>query len=218
MKTLLRAVVILLIVHLVAALGGLAYAASHGAFQRDRLAAALTALRGHSPANAAATQPASQPASQPSDQPMTTSAPTSDLLADEVRRLELDRREREIADQWALIRAAQLQVLRDREAMEAARKDTKQVAEARESPEGGEGYKKELEYLQSIKPRMAKELLRQKKDADAVQIMMTLDPRVGRKIIDACKTSEERLWMGRLLDQLRQRNHDRAERLSAGAS
>ena len=43
-----------------------------------------------------------------------------------------------------------------------------------------------------------------------------METRTGRKIIESCKTDEERLWIGRILEQLRQRNDRQAEALTAG--
>lgn len=160
--------------------------------------------------------PALPPSSQPeATEPRTT--PGADEPPVEIVREELIRREREVADQWALIRAAQLALLRDREAFEAEKKEFAAALEHRSASEGGSGYQRELAYLESVKPKLARDLLRQKKDVDVVEIMLAIDARVGRKIIDACRTEEERLWMGRILEQLRQRNDRQAEVLASGA-
>ena len=194
-------------------LGAIGYAGYSGMFAGDRLKAAFGALRGIGPSAAAASQPA-EVGEKMTD--LAASQPDEEVGAD-VLRAELAQRESDVRHQWEMIRAAQLQLLRDREQFEQEKKDATAMASRREKPDGGEGYARELEYLSSIKAKSAKDFLRMKKDADVVEILVALEPRVGRKIIDACKSQDDRLWMGRILEQLRQRNHDQAEVLASGA-
>lgn len=210
MKQLSKIVLIVLILNVVGAIG---YAGYSGMFAGDRLKAAFGALRGFGPSAAAASQPAELMAEATE---AAGSQPAEEVGAD-VLRAELSQREADVRHQWEMIRAAQLQLLRDREQYEQEKKDAAAMVARREKPDGGEGYARELEYLSSIKAKSAKDFLRMKKDADVVEILVALEPRVGRKIIDACKSQEDRLWMGRILEQLRQRNHDQAEVLASGA-
>lgn len=210
MRQLSRIVLIVLAINVAGALG---YAAYAGMLTADRLEAAFGALRGLGPSAAAASQPSNlfaEAADLPTSQP-------DDEMGTDVLRAELAQREADVRHQWDMIKAAQLQLLRDREQFEQDKRDAAAMASRREKPDGGEGYARELEYLSSIKAKSAKDFLRMKKDADVVEIMVALEPRVGRKIIDACKSQEDRLWMGRVLEQLRQRNHDQAEVLASGA-
>jgi len=198
-------------------LGAIGYAGYSGMFAGDRLGAAFAALRGVGPSAAAASQPVDQDGA---GEEVSASQPSADGALDagvDVLRAELALRESDVRHQWEMIRVAQLQLLRDREQFEQEKKDTLAMASQREKPDGGEGYARELEYLSGIKAKSAKDFLRMKKDADVVEIMVALEPRVGRKIIDACRSQEDRLWMGRILEQLRQRNHDQAEVLASGA-
>lgn len=204
---------IILIVLGLNGLGAIGYAGYSGMFAGERLRAALGALRGIGPSVAAASQPAEL---VEKTMGVAASQPEEEVGAD-VLRAELGQRESDVRHQWEMIRAAQLQLLRDREQFEQEKKDAAAMVSRREKPEGGEGYARELEYLSSIKAKSAKDFLRMKKDADVVEILVALEPRVGRKIIDACKSQEDRLWMGRILEQLRQRNHDQAEVLASGA-
>ena len=112
----------------------------------------------------------SQPVLEPA-----TSAPAD--RPPDVIRTELSERESEIRHQWELLRTEQVQLLRDREAFEQEKKDAAAIAAQRGKSDGGEGYKKEIEYLTSIKPKQAKDFLRQKKDADVVDILMTIERR-----------------------------------------
>gem|GEM_PF-5367481 len=217
---------VLVIVVSLNALGAVVLAVHYGMFDRERLALAWQALRGDplqpAPVPAAAVAVTSAPASQPQEvRPATTTTrPLADdrVVADlEIVRAQLAQREADIRNQWSMISAARLQVLRDREAFEQEKKSPKSSPREPESPVASVGYAKELEYLGSIRPKQAKDFLRLKKDADVVQILIALEPRVGRKIIDACRSEEDRLWMGRILEQLRHRNGDQAEALATNA-
>lgn len=213
MKTIYQAVAVLAIAQLLALAGFAGTLAARGAFSRDRLAAASAALRGDIPA-------ASQPASQPATQPAQTSPPAGQLprgaAGEQIRTTELDRREREIQDQWALLQSARLTFLREREQFEQSRKEWATALKRQAEERDLSGAQKELEYISSVKAALAKDILRQKKEPDAVQLLLQMETRTGRKIIESCKTPEERLWIGRVLEQLRQRNDSQAEALTAG--
>lgn len=213
MRRVYQVIAIFAIAQLLALSGFIGTLASRGALQPDRLENALRALRGDAqPPPAATTQPASQPAS---------TRPARELLPEDedaarIRRTELDRREREIADQWDLVRSAQVELLREREKFAAEKKEWEAALKRQAEEAALSGAAKEMEYLSGVKPETAKSLIRQKKDADVVQILLQMNSRIGRKIIEQCKTEDERLWIGRILEQLRQRNTRQAEALTAG--
>lgn len=204
------------VAHFLALIGFVATLAAGGALTGDRLDAAIAALRGES-------TPTSQPASTSAPSaPSAQNQPPAALIAREeasakTRRVELDRREREIQDQWAMLQSAQIELLRRQEALAAERAAWEESLKRQAEELALSGAAKELEYLESIKPQLAKELLHQKSDADVVQLFLQMDARTGRKIMESCKTQEERLWIGRILEQLRQRNDRQAEDLTAGS-
>jgi len=198
-----------------ALIGFAATLAARGALTPGRLTAAAAALRGQVPA---ASQPASQPASRPAQQLPANEQNAREETADRIRRTELDRREREIMDQWELLRSSQVTLLRDREQFEQHRKEWESAMKRQSEERDLSGAQKELEYLSGIKAALAKEILRGKKEPDVVQLLLQMETRTGRKIIESCKTTEERLWIGRVLEQLRQRNDSQAEALTAGES
>ncbi len=196
-----------------ALIGFMATLAVSGAFTRDRLASAVAALRGEFPDTPSS---ASQPTSR-----STQFSPTPERIAREeeatrVRRTEMDRRERELEDQWTMLRESQLELLRSQEAFGQKRSTWRDALERQAAERDLLGAKKELEYVSTVKASLAKDILRQKKDADVVQLLLQMETRTGRKIIESCKTTEERLWIGRILEQLRQRNESQAEDLTAG--
>lgn len=136
--------------------------------------------------------------------------------ADEIARTELERRKREIHNGWDLLERQQLALLKSQEAFEEEKKRHREAQERRAEEAGDEGLKKELEILSGLKAKDAKELLKLKDDADVVRIMLEMEPRKARKIVGECKKNEERLWIGRILEKLHERDAAQAEVLAAG--
>ncbi len=136
--------------------------------------------------------------------------------ADERYRIELDRRKREIANGWAQLQLQQLALVQRQEAFDA---DKQRFADERQQlakKEGNSGFLAELGTLSSIGAKSAKELLKLKGDADVVRILMAMDDRKRSKIVKACKTQEERLWIGRVLESFNDSAVAQAEDLGAG--
>src|SRR5262245_12050449 len=101
MKRLFHIVAVAAIAQLLALTGFVATLASRGALNADRLENVLRSLRGDAQPSPVAT---SQPASAPTATQPARELPPEDEDAARIRRTELDRREREIADQWDLVR------------------------------------------------------------------------------------------------------------------
>lgn len=114
----------------------------------------------------------------------------------------LGREYRETEDRQRLVDAAMLDVIRRQEQLEAERGSFRQQQQALLEQRAQDGFQKELELLQSAKPKTRKELLRRKADADVVRVLMAMDERQGKQVIDACRTPEELAWIGRILHRI----------------
>lgn len=195
------------------AIGGLAaWAGGHGWLTRERLLAAAAALRGQEiPGHEATTQAVEETPRSPGEQI------ERGAEAGEKQRIELARREREIQDHWRLLEAQQLAFVREKESFEEDRKRWTAEEQKRLEEAGDSGLKKELEILSGLKPTEARDQLRLKTEPDVVRLLMTMDTRKARKIVSACKTEEERLWIGRILGKLHERNATQAEALGVGS-
>lgn len=214
MRRLFTVVSLLAIVHLAVLAGIVAYAWSQDWLTKDRILRAVAVIRGEE----------EDVVDSSAEVPTDTGAPEiaserihRNVVLEERFRIELARREREIQDSWRLLEAQQLAFLREQEEFEAAKKRFAAQQEAQARKEGDSGLQKELEILSGIKSKEAKELLKQKDDADVVCLLMTMETRQARKIVSACKTSEERLWIGRILGKLHERDAAQAEALGAGS-
>lgn len=214
MKQLWAAISALAIVNLLG-VGGLGvYARSQGWLTRERLLAASAALRGEANESLqAATQPAvDEEKPKTADQLIQRNSEQEEML-----RVELARREREVQDNWRLLEAQQLAFLRDRESYEEEKKRWAAEQEQRAAEAGDSGQKKELEIISGLKPVEAKGQLRLKSDAQVAKLLASMDVRKARKIVETCKTEEERLWIGRILGKLYEQSATQAEALGAGS-
>ncbi len=134
-----------------------------------------------------------------------------------IRRAELERREREIQHAWQYLESQQLAFLREKESFDAYRTRVASEEAARRERSGEDGFKRELAYYAGMKSKLAKELLRNKTDADVIRLLKGLDLRAGKKIVGQCKTQEEREWIGRILGMLKDSDVTQAEALVADA-
>lgn len=199
-----------------AALAGLAvYARTQQWLTKDRVRRAIAVLKGdEKEPSAKPTTMMAEIAPPPARSSVEKRRRSEDL--DEITRTELDRRRREIQDGWKLLETQQIALVRDREELEQTR--ARYVEEQRQlaRSSGDNSVQKELEIIAGLKPKQAKELLRQKQDADVVALLKAMDDRKVRKIVGECKSEEERQWIGRILEQMHDRIATQAEVLSAG--
>jgi hypothetical protein len=210
-KRIFTALAIVAIVNVVA-LGGLAaYARVQHWLTKDRVRRAVAVLKGD---EKKPVEPTLTPAATKPEGIAKNAGPSE--LDEGVVRTEFERREREIQDGWQLLETRQLALVKQREELDEDRGRLAKEQELKALKAGNNGAQKELDILGGIKPKQAKELLQQKRDADVVAILKTLEDRKVRKIVGECKTAEERLWIGRILEQLHDGRATQAEVLNAG--
>jgi len=145
----------------------------------------------------------------------------SDLIrgnkeADERYRIELVRRKKEIENGWAQLQLQQLALVQRQEAFDGDKTRFAKQREQLAKKEGDSGFQAELDTLSAIDAKSAKELLKLKSDADVVRILMAMDGRKRSKIVKACKTNEERLWIGRMMEKFHDSAVAQAEDLGSG--
>lgn len=213
MKRLLTVIGLVAVANIAGLAGLVVYAKGQGWVTRDRLVRAAAILRGEEEDELAATQPGAgeHGAAQPSGERIRVKQE-----AEERHLIEMTRREREVQDAWKLLETQQLGLVREREALEEAKKRFAAEVLAKAKQTGDSGLQKELEIISGVKAKEAKELLRQKDDADVVRILLAIEARKARQIVASCKGSEERQWIGRILDKLHERDATQAEALGAG--
>ncbi len=212
MKRLFTLAALVAVANLAALIGLAGYAHAQGWLTQERVREALAILKGEQEETAA-----SQPADAQENLPKSTVERIQRNREIEERYvIELNRREREIQDAWKLLETRQLDMLREKEALEETKKRFAEEVAQRVQQADDSGLQRELSILSGIGPKDAKDLLRQKQDADVVWLLMTMDVRKARKIVSACKANDERLWIGRVLSKLHEQDATQAEALGAG--
>lgn len=135
--------------------------------------------------------------------------------SDLIRRM-FERQERETRDRQRLVDAMMLDVTRRQEQLTEERELFDEQQRNLREERLQSGFRKELELLESAKPKIRRDLLRAKSDADAVKLMMEMDTRAGKQVIDACKSPQEKAWISRILYEIEMLNEPRTA--SAGAN
>lgn len=221
MKRLAMAIGALCVMNMLALAGLAAYAWSAGWLERERVLEAVAVLTGQAPA--ATEEEETTVVARPSGKQATTQP--ADAIAERIRlndemdarhRIELERREREIKNLWSHLESRELALLRAKEELEAAKQRFAEQQAALAAASGNDGLLKELEILSGIPAKDAKALLRGKDEADVVRIIRRMDQRRVARIVRECKTEEERLWIGRIMEKLHDSDVAQAEVLGAG--
>ncbi len=208
LKRIYNAVAIFAIVNVLvmAVLIGVAWVS--GRLNSERVEQLAMVLRGElDKEEAPTTQPAAtQPAPRAASEKIRHDEELEEILA---RRLDWQRRELE--NLVSLIDSSKLEQLQQREALQQEIAQYEQARQAWLEQEQRDGFKRSLEYLQSVDPKIAKDLLQQKKEADAAQFLSAMNSRKGRDIIEECSTPEDRAWIGRVLNTIEQGAASQAE-------
>lgn len=181
---------------------------SRGYFEPERVQAAAAAFRGE----LSLSQPAERVVtSAPAEVVPSAEQIARNEAADAIKQAELERRERETEHAWKQLEMRQLAILKQKEEFEAARKRNAAEQEARASAAGDSGWDKQVDLIGQAKPKTAKELLQKMSEPEVAKVFMQLEARKVGKIIEQCKTPEERSWIGRILDQLHTSDAAQAE-------
>ena len=192
--------VLLGLVNLFALAGFVGYLFASGRLNAERVEQIAMVLRGEFPETEVAT-------SQPADAeppPEASEAEIARIRANrEYYELLADRHKREIEDRRGLgqqIRSETLVLLKEIERREDAfkKEQAKMLEESQQL-----GFARQLEVLSKIDPKKAKNLLKEHtKEPDAVQLLMQMDANRVSKIVNACDQEDEKVWIGRILNQI----------------
>ncbi len=204
MKRFYHILALLALVNLFAFGGLVSYLFASGRLDRERIDQIGVVLRGQFPTSQPTTQPAEALRPEPSRAEIARNQAQRELYE-----LMAQRHERELDDRRALNQSIQINVERRLEDIEKRKAEfdeqQKKLAQQREQ----DGFTKMLEMYSGMDPNTAKDLLKnQNKEADAVQLLTRMDPNRAKKVINACKTQDEKLWIGRILTQINRMNKE----------
>ena len=206
MKRLYHMLALLAMVNLFAVGGFIGYLFASGRLNAERVEQVAMVLRGEFPETEVA-------ATQPAESEVMPEASQAEIarLQDKKEYYELlaERHKREMDDRMVLGKFVHLEVTRDLDELERQKKLLAEQKRALEEQSAQAGFEKELELFGKMDATMAKDLLRNRKDADVVRLLSHMDVNRAKKIIDACKKKEDdKLWIGRIVEQIPKLDQD----------
>ena len=200
------------------ALGGLVVMlTTTGGVNGEKLRAIFAVLRGDNVAQApkdhpsptdttASTKQATGAAAAETD-PMAETALDADLL-----RLESKRIQTELDQRLALNNSILLRVMTERERFHEEQKQKAEREEAGLEERRGEGFQKQLAIYQALTPKVAlQNLLGLGEADDAARILLELDARKAKKIVESAKSPDDAKKMRTILQRVREVAPDRSD-------
>ncbi len=194
-----RIAALLALLHLLVIGAGLAYLVGTGRLTGERIEQMAGVLRGQ--------LPAPQLAQAEEAAPVETPATSFDAVergetAVQIARHMIDRRHAELEQQVATAQAALLKVTRAREAQQREKEEFAAQHRRRATQERSEGFKKDLDLLSSLKPKVAVDYLLARSSEDAAQMLLLMETRKAKRIIEAAKTTWQKKKMAEVYQLL----------------
>jgi hypothetical protein len=191
------------VLHLVAVGGILAYAVWSGVLDGPALERVAMALRGALPSEPRAPARGTDGRTNDLRTPEETKSSAKDVSATEtpvisstqeldVYRREAERIRIELDQQLALVNAALLKVTKEREAFHREREALAQKDDEALLARRAEGFKKQVEILEGLAPKVALEHVLGIEDPDeAARLLAAMDPRKVRRVVEAAKSPKD---------------------------
>jgi len=202
-KRLYRALVLLAMIHLFAIVGFVVYLFASGRLNPDRVEQLAGVLRGEfDKQEVAATQPALL-----AEAPIASEEEIRRLAArKEFYSLVADRRVRELEDRGALDKRIKFEADTLLEEIQQTKKDFSKTRQDTMDRDERAGFERQLTLLAKSDSRKAKDLLKDQFDqADVIRLLMAMDENRAKGIVNACKSDNDLIWIGGILNQMGRR-------------
>lgn len=203
MKRLFNMLVLVALVNLFSLIGFVGYLFTSGRLNEDRVNQMAMVLRGEFDEE-------ETPTTQPSEEEEETPIRSAEEIANANERsryseLLSERHLRQIEDRRRLGDDTRIEVDRLLDEIEQREERVQQQIKAVQQESELAGFEKQIEVFAKLEPKRAKDLLmKEMKEADVVHMLMAMDVGKTSKIANACKTDEELVWIGRILNQIGQ--------------
>jgi hypothetical protein len=202
MKRFYHLLALLAMINLFAVVGLISYLFMSGKLNPQRVEQIATVLRGEFPTSQpaiASTQPANREEKARGSGAEIAQREEKKELLDLVRK----RREKDLVDRDALNKTISLDTRQVLERLDKEKKALQDQKKALSSEGERAGFEKQLTMLSSAAPKLSLNILKtQMKEPDAVQVLMKMDENRVKGIINACKTEDDKAWIGRILNQI----------------
>lgn len=197
MRTPLKIISALAILHLLALVGFVGYAWHNGTLNAERAELIAAVLRGEY--DAPAEGETGLGADDAAEAGSARDAIAREQTEDEIIRRRLEREKAELQQRLELVSREMQRVRRDRESFEDQRRRAAEEDKKRSESSYRDGFEKQLEYLGKIKPKDAVGYLLSRDIEEAAEILRAMDTRQGKKIIEAAKTPNQQKKIDQIL-------------------
>ena len=196
-------------------LGGTgAYLFSKGHLSRDKILQMAEIARGHDTDEEVEEDPVAP--EEPSATATRVDLSTESQYAQEIAVREMQRFRDEMDQRMALNNKIMLQITTRREALEREIRAFQRRREQDVEVKDNEGFKKELEIFESLKPSAAMELMLSKGSVDdAAKLMLQMESRKVAKIIEAAKTPADKMKLATIQERMKEVSLDSADKTKA---
>ncbi len=151
----------------------------------------------------AATQPPAEATTEAAG-PDTGTAAVSQMDI-EIMRRESERIKAELDQRLALNNSILLRVMTERERFQREQEESAQQQEASRKRRGEDGFKKQLAILEALSPKVAvQHLLAVSDPDDAARILLEIETRKAKKIVEAAKSGDQMETMKLILRRVRE--------------
>lgn len=134
-----------------------------------------------------------------------------------ILRREVKRAEAELDQKAATVRLLMMQYNTRREEFERKVETVEAEAETQSGIRQSQAFKKELAYFENLSPRTALDLLLGKPDVDeAARVLMELETRKGKKIIEAARSDAQMQQVQAILLRMKEVAPERAQAIENG--
>lgn len=195
-------VAFLAVIHVMLAIGAVAWLAGNGRLSVEKFKTVVQVIRGELPELPVSDSVAQVAETQPA---IVSAAPGPGSDEEEIRRRHLERLRTQAQHQLLLANRQMVEVNRLREDFEGQVAHQRQMEEERGEELAVEGFEKDLELLQQVKPKIAVDRLLTRPVEDAARLLLAMDTRKSAKIVEAAR-KEPAKWaqMMAVLDRLRE--------------
>ncbi len=153
---------------------------------------------------------------EPAETPTTGEAVAESQMGVEIMRREGERIKAELDQRLALNNSILLRVMTERERFQREQDEAANQQEASRKLRGEEGFKKQLAILESLNPKIAvQHLLAVSDPDDAARILLQIDTRKAKKIVESAKSGDEIEKMKLILRRVREVAPEQSAELAA---
>ena len=208
------------LLHVVAALGVSTYVLSTGVLTPEKVQAIASVLRGdQGPEENAA--PETDDLMDDETETDAAGLPDIDQMAEgsELLRLEAQRIKAELDQRLTLNNNIMLRVTTMRDAFKKEQASAQAAAQETLEAQQTEGFRKQLSILEALSPKVAVEHLLNMEDIDdAARVLLEMDTRKSKKIVEAAKGGQELQRMRTILRRVRDVAPDRSGEFESNAA